>query len=71
MDPRLLQYYENELKHLIEMGAEFAQQSPKIAARLGRFKVPDDLFCDHTGDSGRNGLTSISGIAGARPNSST
>lgn len=35
MDPRLLQYYENELKHLIEMGAEFAQQSPKIAARLG------------------------------------
>jgi len=35
MDPRLLHYYENELGHLKEMGAEFAQQSPKIAARLG------------------------------------
>jgi type VI secretion system protein ImpG len=35
MDPRLLQYYERELGHLSEMGAEFAQQFPKIAARLG------------------------------------
>ena len=35
MDPRLLQYYNLELQHLREMGAEFAQQFPKIAARLG------------------------------------
>src|SRR5215207_1821465 len=35
MDPRLLQYYNLELQHLREMGAEFAQQFPKIAGRLG------------------------------------
>ena len=35
MDPRLLNYYNLELQHLREMGAEFAQQFPKIAARLG------------------------------------
>src|SRR3954470_21420637 len=35
MDPRLLQYYNIELQHLREMGAEFAQQFPKVAARLG------------------------------------
>jgi type VI secretion system protein ImpG len=35
MDPRLLHYYNLELQHLREMGAEFAQQFPKIAARLG------------------------------------
>jgi type VI secretion system protein ImpG len=35
MDERLLQYYNIELQHLREMGAEFAQQFPKIAARLG------------------------------------
>lgn len=35
MDPRLLHYYNQELQHLHEMGAEFAQQFPKIAARLG------------------------------------
>ena len=35
MDPRLLRYYNVELQHLREMGAEFAQQFPKIAARLG------------------------------------
>ena len=35
MDPRLLRYYNQELRHLREMGAEFAQQFPKIAARLG------------------------------------
>jgi type VI secretion system protein ImpG len=35
MDPRLLQYYNLELQHLREMGAEFAAQFPKIAARLG------------------------------------
>ncbi len=35
MDPRLLRYYNEELRHLREMGAEFAQQFPKIAHRLG------------------------------------
>jgi type VI secretion system protein ImpG len=35
VDPRLLQYYNLELQHLREMGAEFAEQFPKIAARLG------------------------------------
>ena len=35
MDPRLLQYYNLELQHLREMGAEFAQQFPKVASRLG------------------------------------
>jgi type VI secretion system protein ImpG len=35
MDPRLLHYYNLELQHLREMGGEFAQQFPKVAARLG------------------------------------
>jgi type VI secretion system protein ImpG len=35
MDPRLLRYYNDELRYLREMGSEFAQEFPKIAARLG------------------------------------
>lgn len=35
MDPRLLRYYNEELRHLREMGGEFARGFPKIAARLG------------------------------------
>ena len=35
MDPLLREYYERELRHLREMGAEFSAQYPKIAARLG------------------------------------
>jgi type VI secretion system protein ImpG len=35
MHPRLLEYYNRELAHLREMGAEFAQEFPKVAARLG------------------------------------
>ncbi|WP_028105133.1 type VI secretion system baseplate subunit TssF [Pseudoduganella violaceinigra] len=35
MDPRLLRYYNQELQHLREMGAEFSRQFPKIAGRLG------------------------------------
>jgi type VI secretion system protein ImpG len=35
MDTRLLRHYESELSFLREMGAEFAQSYPKIAARLG------------------------------------
>ncbi|MGH8663020.1 MAG: type VI secretion system baseplate subunit TssF, partial [Burkholderiales bacterium] len=34
MDPRLLDYYSQELQYIREMGAEFAQEYPKIAARL-------------------------------------
>jgi type VI secretion system protein ImpG len=35
MDPRLLEYYNQELKFIRETGSEFAQEFPKIAARLG------------------------------------
>lgn len=34
MDPRLIGYYEQELQHLQDMGKEFAEQFPKLAARL-------------------------------------
>lgn len=34
MDPRLLDYYNRELQFLREMGAEYAKEFPKIAARL-------------------------------------
>jgi type VI secretion system protein ImpG len=34
MDPRMLQYYNQELQYIREMGAEFAARFPKIAARL-------------------------------------
>ena len=42
MDPRLLRHYNQELRHLREMGAEFAREFPKIAVRLGL----SDLECD-------------------------
>ncbi|SDI38741.1 type VI secretion system baseplate subunit TssF [Aliiruegeria lutimaris] len=35
MDTRLLRHYESELAYLREMGANFAETYPKIAARLG------------------------------------
>ncbi|WP_299044430.1 type VI secretion system baseplate subunit TssF [uncultured Tateyamaria sp.] len=35
MDTRLLKHYEGELAYMRDMGAEFAQAYPKIAARLG------------------------------------
>ncbi len=35
MDPRLLRYYDRELQFVRGMGAEFAQEYPKIAGRLG------------------------------------
>lgn len=35
MDTRLLRHYESELAFLRDMGGEFAQSYPKIAARLG------------------------------------
>lgn len=41
MDPRLLDHYNRELLFVREMGAEFARQYPRIAARLGL----DDTEC--------------------------
>ena len=35
MDPRLLAHYEQELRYFRESTEEFAQEFPKIAARLG------------------------------------
>jgi len=35
MDTRLLSYYNRELQYIREMGAEFAEAYPRIAARLG------------------------------------
>ena len=35
MDPRLLEYYNRELRFVREMGGEFARDFPKIAGRLG------------------------------------
>jgi type VI secretion system protein ImpG len=35
VDPRLLEYYNRELQFAREMGGEFAQAYPRIAARLG------------------------------------
>lgn len=35
MNPKLLRYYERELAHLREVGAEFARDYPKVAGRLG------------------------------------
>lgn len=41
MDPRLLNYYNQELQFVRESGAEFAAEYPKIASRLGI----DDFEC--------------------------
>ena len=35
MNPRLLEYYERELRHIRRMGGEYAAEYPKIAGRLG------------------------------------
>jgi len=35
MDPRMLDYYNRELAYVREQGAEFSEQFPKVAARLG------------------------------------
>lgn len=35
MDPRLLDYYNRELGYFRQLGAEFAEAFPKVAARLG------------------------------------
>ncbi len=35
MNPRFLKFYNQELQHIRELGAEFAHEYPKIASRLG------------------------------------
>ena len=35
MDRRLLSHYDRELAYLRELGAEFAQEYPKVAGQLG------------------------------------
>src|SRR5258708_7737871 len=35
VNPELVKYYSQELQHVREMGSEFAQVFPKVAARLG------------------------------------
>lgn len=40
MDKRILDYYEQELLFLREMGKEFAQQFPKVAGRLSLDQIP-------------------------------
>ena len=40
MDKRILDYYEQELLFLREMGKDFAQQFPKIAGRLSLDQIP-------------------------------
>ena len=47
-----------------------AECRPENSAKLGRFSVPFAFFSRQTGDSGRNGRTAISGIAGRRPDRS-
>lgn len=40
MDPRLLDYYSRELRYIREMGEEFAEAYPRIAARLSLRGIP-------------------------------
>lgn len=35
MNPKLIEYYSQELQHVREMGGEFAKEFPKVAGRLG------------------------------------
>ena len=44
-----------------------ANRGWKSSPKHGRFSVPAGFFSRHTGDSGRNGRITISGIAGIRP----
>ncbi|HEY5707592.1 MAG TPA: type VI secretion system baseplate subunit TssF [Terrimicrobiaceae bacterium] len=46
MDRRLLNHYNTELAHLRQMGAEFAQQFPKIAGRLALDREAKEICQD-------------------------
>lgn len=45
MERRLLQYYDQELRHLRQMGREFAEEFPKIAKRLDPDSFKSDDLC--------------------------
>lgn len=45
MDQRFLDYYKQELLHVRERGREFAEENPKIAARLGLDSFEKDALC--------------------------
>ena len=42
MDRKLLQYYEQELRYVRELGGEFARKFPKVAGRLGISELSND-----------------------------
>jgi type VI secretion system protein ImpG len=46
MDERLVEHYNNELRHLREMAGEFAREFPKIAGRLALDKDAKDICPD-------------------------
>lgn len=46
MDPRLLEHYNTELRHLREMAGEFAREFPKIAGRLSLDKDAKEICPD-------------------------
>lgn len=46
MDERLLEHYNNELRHLREMAGEFAREFPKIAGRLSLDKDAKEICPD-------------------------
>src|SRR5258706_10026937 len=46
MDERLLDHYNNELRHLREMAGEFAREFPKIAGRLSLDKDGKEICPD-------------------------
>ena len=71
MDPRLLRYYNLELQHLREMGAEFAEQFPKIAARLGPGGVPSSSgFAARDAGEHARLSSSLVGVRDPRPEDS-
>lgn len=46
MDPRLIEHYNTELRHLREMAGEFAREFPKIAGRLALDKDAKEMCPD-------------------------
>ena len=60
MDPRLLEYYTHELLYMRALALEFAEQHPKIAARLG-------LQAGEIGDPYVERLVQASSFVNARP----
>jgi hypothetical protein len=53
--------------HSVTTHVVFRSDGSKSAAKRGRLNVPRSFFSFHTGDSGRNGRTTIRGMAGISP----